>query len=104
MKWQPGNNNARQRALPAGYKYCQPLKELEHRSWETGRGELERAKEVVTPLLWSSWEMLLKDHPDRWWVSYLVRGIKEGFRVWFAGGQGCLKSGTTNMGNSHSDP
>ena len=42
---------------------------------------LQGAEEVVTPLVWQQWEKELEDHPDREWVEFLVRGIREGFRL-----------------------
>ncbi len=35
----------------------------------------------MTPLLWQKWEEELKEHSDREWVEFLVRGIKCGFRL-----------------------
>lgn len=36
---------------------------------------------VVTPLKWQVWQRELSEHPDREWVSFLVRGIRHGFRL-----------------------
>ena len=36
---------------------------------------------VVTPLRWQEWQRELSEHPDREWVSFLVRGICHGFRL-----------------------
>ena len=50
-------------ALSAGYKYGLQLRELERRSQEAPMGVPEGARKVVTPLVWTRWEELLKDHP-----------------------------------------
>ena len=38
---------------------------------------------MVTPLKLREWESALVSHPDREYVHYLIRGIREGFRVGF---------------------
>ena len=38
---------------------------------------------VHTPLVPAAWAVALKDHPDRAFVRYLLRGMKEGFRISF---------------------
>jgi len=42
---------------------------------------LSRAKDVVTPLRWRAWEEELLEHPDREWVEFLLRGVRDGFRL-----------------------
>ena len=37
--------------------------------------------EVVTPLRVGAWDRGLAGHPDRRLVEYIVRGIREGFRI-----------------------
>jgi len=41
------------------------------------------ANQRVTPLIGDRWAELLDDHPDRSFVDYVLRGIREGFRVSF---------------------
>ena len=36
---------------------------------------------VITPLRWRQWAQALAQHPDRQFVSYVVEGIRSGFRV-----------------------
>ena len=38
---------------------------------------------VITPLRWRQWAQALAQHPDRQFVSYVVEGIRSGFRVGF---------------------
>ena len=40
-------------------------------------------REVETPLRWRAWDHMLEDHPDQRFRSYVVRGIRRGFRVGF---------------------
>ena len=39
------------------------------------------ALKITTPLVAAEWEALLKDHPDRQLVQYIVTGVREGFRI-----------------------
>ena len=34
-----------------------------------------------TPLNTGSWEEALRRHPDEWFVGYIVRGLRNGFRI-----------------------
>ncbi len=42
---------------------------------------LSGAEKVVSPLRWRVWQEELKEHPDTEWVEFLVRGIRNGFRL-----------------------
>ena len=42
---------------------------------------LSGAEDVVTPLRWRAWEEELLEHPDREWVEFLLRGVRDGFRL-----------------------
>ncbi len=60
------------------------------------RHTIQELGQVQTPLLPDVWEAALGAHPDRAYVTYIVQGLREGFRV------GCkwdtpLKSATRNM-------
>ena len=44
--------------------------------------------QVVTPLCWQAWDQALRGHPDNQFRRYIVKGIREGFRV------GCTRSRT----------
>ena len=65
----------------AGYRFTEQLLELERVSEGPSSRVLPGAEEVVTPLKWQSWQHELQDHPDKEWVEYLVRGLKDGFRI-----------------------
>jgi len=42
---------------------------------------LSGAEEVVSPLRWKVWQEELKEHPDTELVEFVVRGIRDGFRL-----------------------
>ena len=46
-------------------------------------------REVRTPLDWREWDKALAAHPDQRFREYIVRGIREGFRVGFDYGRSC---------------
>ncbi len=43
------------------------------------------------------WEECLASHPDRAYIDYLVRGLREGFQVGFRHGSKTCRSASTNM-------
>ncbi len=65
----------------AGYRFTGQLLELERVSEGPDSRVLPGAEEVVTPLKWKKWKEELSEHPDKVWVEFLVRGIREGFRL-----------------------
>ena len=62
--------------------------------------------QVHTPLNVIAWKQMLTDHPDQRLVSYLVNGIKDGFRIGFdhtrCSAQLCLSG--KNMGSAKKNP
>ena len=63
---------------------------------ETGR--------VCSPLKLEAWQSLLKDHPDGWFAEYIVRGIRDGFRIGFRGDRASLRAGRKNMMSAMDHP
>ena len=57
----------------------------------------EAGREVQTPLQVQVWEKSLAHHPDRWYVNFLIRGMREGFRIGFRYGVCTCTSATSNM-------
>ena len=57
----------------------------------------ETANRIVTPLSGDRWAELLVEHPDRRFVDYVLRGIREGFRVGFDPGSCQLVARCNNM-------
>jgi len=58
---------------------------------------------VFTPLRLVQWESLLASHPDRDYVNYILRGIKEGFRIGFKA-SGSVSSVRKNMHSAMENP
>ena len=56
----------------------------------------EKLGGVFTPLKLEHWESLLTSHPDKEYVNYLLRGIREGFRIGFKEA-GSVSSARKNM-------
>ena len=52
---------------------------------------------VETPLNPDVWETLLASHPDKSFVSFLVRGLRHGFRIGCRGREVDLRSSSSNM-------
>ena len=65
----------------------------------------EQLTRVNTPLQWQAWDRLLATHPDQRLRSYLVQGIKEGFRIGFARRvEGVSNNSTRNMPSANDQP
>ena len=47
---------------------------------------------VQTPLRWDQWDRKLETHPDQRFREFIVRGIREGFRISFDYPQICQSS------------
>ena len=62
------------------------------------------ARRVVTPLRWQAVESGLQDHPDSWWVEYLVKGIRERFKLGFSMGEKGLRASGWNMVSAGEQP
>ena len=63
----------------AGYPYTDDLLALD-RCRSEGTPYTSRVT-TTTPLNISAWEEMMRLHPDRRYAEYLVRGLKEGFRI-----------------------
>ena len=78
--------------------------ELESRSVAGPPKVSQRARVVETPLKWSKWQELLTDHLDRWWAEYIVRSVRDGFRVGFLDMPEGLRAGRRNMLSAEEQP
>ncbi len=65
----------------AGYRFTGQLVELERVAEGPKSWVLPGAEVVRTPLVWQEWNYELENHPDKEWVEFLVRGIRERFRI-----------------------
>jgi hypothetical protein len=52
-----------------------------------------------------AWKGLLKEHPDRWFADFILRGIEHAFRIGFQGEAGIkLRSRMKNMVSATENP
>ena len=66
---------------------------------------LPKTLEVInSPLAVNEWRVLLCDHPDEEFKSYLLQGMVEGFRIGFNYGQCKCKSAKRNMLSAMQNP
>ena len=63
-----------------------------------------RPVEFVSPLIVSKFQIELCNHPDRAAVSYVLEGLKHGFRLGFSPSSWVLKSSCTNMRSAIQQP
>ena len=59
---------------------------------------------INTPLVVEEWERLLNCHPDREYGDYLLRGMKEGFRIGFRYADCAVKRAGSNMKSASDHP
>lgn len=80
-----------------GYPYTLHLLEFDRRR-PRGRGQVPKEwRAVETPLACDEWGRALRDHPDRAFVEYLVRGMREGFRIGYQYGKRKCVGAKANM-------
>jgi hypothetical protein len=60
--------------------------------------------QIVTPLKLERWQELLSGHPDQEFTAYILRGIRDGFRVGFNAAGTRLKSQKSNMLSASEHP
>ena len=61
--------------------------------------------QIVTPLNWRAWQLALQSHPDRDFASYIVAGIRDGFKVGFNYHKTSkLRSKPRNIGSAYAHP
>ena len=59
---------------------------------------------INTPLVVDEWEKFLNHHPDREYGDYLLRGMKEGFRIGFRYADCVCKRAGSNMKSAADHP
>ena len=88
-------------ALDAGGGASGQVQELERR----GQGRLPaEAGRVLTPLRADAWQQMLADHPDRPLVDWMIRGIKQGFRVGYQADPTELRQAKQNLSSAREHP
>ena len=59
---------------------------------------------LSTPLKLAQWEESLKGHPDQEFAQYLVRGIRDGFRIDFNYREHTCSSAHSNLPSVQANP
>ena len=77
--------------------YLQELLELERCVPPVGRKVGKALSHVNTLLRPAQWEEALVGHPDREFAAYVIRGLREGFRVGYKYGSHALTPASRNM-------
>ena len=80
--------------VDGSHQYTQHLTQLDSYRPPWAQGISGRR---TTPLILEAWTKLLRDHPDKEYVSYILEGIREGFRVGFKWGVCPLAPSQGNM-------
>ena len=66
------------------YPYMEDLKELEHRGISPSSQEIPPLLAgVSSPLRTAEWASGLAPHPNKEFSSYVLKGIREGFKIGF---------------------
>ena len=80
-----------------GYKYTDQLLELDS-CRPLVQADLPTAfKHIQTPAIAAVWEEALAGHPDRQFVSYVLQGWNQGFRIGFQHSSSSLRQAASNM-------
>ena len=80
------------------YPYMEDLQRMDMCATTEGLHLLSKLASVsiTSPLQWRVWDEALRDHPDQRFRSYIVTGLRDGFRIGFQGARsGCTV--TKNM-------
>ena len=59
---------------------------------------------VFTPLKVAEWDHMLAQHPDKQYVTYLLSGTQEGFRIGYERKEHMLGSARKNMKTAVENP
>ena len=66
--------------------------------------DIQGWSQIMTPMVASEWERLLDSHPDDAYSAYLVRGLRDGFRIGFGYGSVRCRSAVSNMQSAGERP
>ena len=79
------------------YRYTDDLRALDSCRAPAFTLPSTRYAAIITPLEWSRWQSALRGHPDKEYATYIVRGLRDGFRIGFQYGTVCCQSTKSNM-------
>ena len=88
------------------YPYTSDLLEFDHR-YPLSRASASVSSDlggITSPFVLPEWEKLLSGHPDRMYCEYLLKGMREGFRIGFAYSKCVCISAKSNMGSASQNP
>ena len=77
--------------LEGAYVYMSHLAALDSKRpvWPVVEGpSIQGWGQIVTPMVAGEWEMLLTLHPDDAYRAFLVKGLRDGFRIGYDSGVG----------------
>ena len=87
------------------YPCMDDLKELEQRGIYPLNQEISSAlTKIFSPLQYEEWAKGLCQHPDKEFSYYIIRGIKEDFKIGFAHQEYLCRSAKSNMRSAIVNP
>ena len=66
--------------------------------------DIQGWSQIMTPMVASKWERLLASHPDDAYSAYLMRGLRDSFRIGFGYGSTRCRSAVSNMQSAGERP
>lgn len=88
----------------AEYVYSKQLRALELGALTEVITLPPEACRICTPLRLGAWQEMMREHPDKWFADYILRGIEQGFRIGFHGEQADLRARMRNMVSASEHP
>ena len=79
------------------YRYTADLLTLASRHAAGSWPGVEGWSHIQCPMQVEEWAQCLSGHPDQAYVSYLLQGLREGFRIGYHYGSSTCRSASTNM-------
>lgn len=86
------------------YPYTRHLQILDSRRPSKAGKLPKELRQIRTPLAANEWEQRLSSHPDQAYREYLLKGMREGFRVGFGYSSHTCTRSKTNMTSATKNP
>ena len=100
-----GTPEALEDVFQAGrYVYMEDLKMIASRKPKEALVVPPQLQAIHTPLRLSSWQQYLEGHPDSEFVTFLLEGISNGFRIGFNYGSHQCRAANRNMQSAIQNP
>ena len=84
------------------YIYMQDLREIDEMVPATLPSLPQSITEVASPLRWEAWAQESSSHPDQEYATFVVGGIRNGFRIGYDYGAHSYKSCSGRLGSIQS--